>query len=301
MASSKQSKDSGTTCGVASDPLGNVALLIVVNQMSLLLGKVKRMAKLTQNAVLMQENGSIAYVRQDVGQDGKKASVPYDPITNAVVTAKRFTLTSLALVTTFISGFNAVPQKPRSGYDQYYNDDGPTNPASPRSLTTDGVLKNTVIFLNVLHERIAEGGAKGDEAAAALKLITEYNAVAHQEIAKRQKDSLMDKIRGNLSAEDLALLAAEMAKQGQPAPVVAPIAPPAATVEPSEAETEVSEAETPSDTLETPAPEAETEAEPVGVTVGEPEAAPVDTEAETKRKKAVALARRRSSAKTEGE
>jgi len=87
-------------------------------------------------------------------------------------------------VVAFLRGFNAIPQKKRSGYDKYYNDNGPTNPESPRALSPQGIGKMLAVFLEKAHETIARGGADGEEMKIILAGIVGYNDIAASEAVK---------------------------------------------------------------------------------------------------------------------
>lgn len=192
--------------------------------------------RLTENAVFVTAAGAIAYMRSlgDPNRpDNTRAKIReiFDPSTGDVVQAAPIEVKSVGDVFKWLGGFLGLPAKPRSGYDQYYNDYGPTNPKSPGTLTNDGLLKNIVAFTNVLHERAAKGGAEGDEAKATLSLVAAYNDEAASRIVQSERDSLLKQIAAKgFTAEEIA--AAKAKASG--------INPPPATVD-AEADAEIAE------------------------------------------------------------
>ncbi len=150
-----------------------------------------------------------------------------------VTAAVPYKVESVETLTTFLNTFNGLGVKERSGYDQYYNDFGPTNPESPRGLSTQGLVKVIAVMKNVLHERVAAGGADGAEAKSALDILTAHDTVALANILAAEKKSLLAKYKTMFSAEELA----EEARQMSAAATV-----PLATVDASEA-TEMTEEE----------------------------------------------------------
>ena len=172
--------------------------------------------KLTENAVLVTPEGKLAHV--------KVSPNPLDPTNNKlkvrtmvlvsdgspVTAAAPITVDSVERMVQFIEGFNALKVEKRSGYDSYVNNYGPTNPTSPRDLTTQGLVKIMAVYATVLHERIAKGGAEGDEAKNGIAILTAYNAVAQAEILKRDRDSLLAKVATTFTPDEIA---AERARQ----------------------------------------------------------------------------------------
>lgn len=151
------------------------------------------MAKLTENAVMFANvNGTLVqvFLVKDV-KDGKKVSVLKDA-TGTVHELKDCKhvnlLDGIENVVRYIDGHNALPCQPRSGYDNYYNGEGPTNPKSPQRLSVMGAARNALIFLQALHIKAAAGGQVGEDAQKALALIGEYNGIAAQNVAKTLAD-----------------------------------------------------------------------------------------------------------------
>jgi ubiquitin len=149
--------------------------------------------RFTQNGVFFSDNGTQFFVVD--GPNDTATGKPTKVLKNAAGETierdkvKRLEVTDIESALKFVAAHNALPCKPRSGYDNYKNDDGPINPISPRNLTVGGSLRNILIDLQALHLKVAEGGAVGDEASKALSIIAKYNKVAgkHADAELRRK------------------------------------------------------------------------------------------------------------------
>ena len=187
--------------------------------------------RLTENWIGVGANGEIAYVKvsphPEATSNKKKLREIVSATTGQIIAAEAMVLTTLTDVFTWLRAFNALPVHSRSGYDQYFNSYGTTNPESPRGLDTEGAMRNAIIFLNVLHERKAKGGADGDEAGKALHLIAQFNAEVGKKIINAEKQDLLAKAAALFSTDEIQ---AEQVKLGLAD------APPVATVTPDEAD-----------------------------------------------------------------
>jgi hypothetical protein len=152
----------------------------------------------------------------------------------------RVQLNALPAVLVYLAGFNALPCQPRSGYDTFYNQEGPTNPKSPLALKPDGKLRNILVFLHGLHMDAAKGGQIAEDANKALALIGEYNAVAAEQV--KAELGRQAEVEFAAKAAELGITPEEfkefLAKRGKKAPVV----PVAAVEDDDELEDEMDEA-----------------------------------------------------------
>ncbi len=81
--------------------------------------------------------------------------------------------------TTENTGSPYILARPRSGYTQYQNDDGYTDPISPESLTPQGVGKQMAKLIEVAHMHFATGG----ETATEMKNVLDGIFAFHNELA----------------------------------------------------------------------------------------------------------------------
>jgi hypothetical protein len=183
------------------------------------------MSRLTENFVGLDTLGRVCYVKletPDPANAKKKTRTIYVAATGETVAeAKPINAVDLVSLQTFLDGFFALPAQKRSGYDQYYNNFGPTNPQSPRDLTTQGLVKNASVDIRVLHERVAKGGADGDEAKAALDLLRQQIDTGLQQVLTAERDALLAKFADKFTPDEIA---AARAKMGLPVDAAVPAA-----------------------------------------------------------------------------
>lgn len=105
-----------------------------------------------------------------------------------VVKGKIFQVTDVATAFVFIGKFNSISERPRAGYDFYFNQGGPTNPDSPRKIGNQGAVKNILVFTNALLERSSSPGPVGNEALEALQMLADEVLPAMIEKAKANRE-----------------------------------------------------------------------------------------------------------------
>jgi hypothetical protein len=130
--------------------------------------------------------------------------------------AKYLNVASTDDAVNFLNGHNSLTVVPTGGYSSFYNSHGAVNPQTPRTLDTQGLVKNILIFTQALHEIAMRGGPEGDEATAALKTLQDYNQVAAENLAEAQKNNLENDLLSKakslgINPEDLKSLLAKKA------------------------------------------------------------------------------------------
>lgn len=149
--------------------------------------------------------------------------------------------------------FAALPERPRSGYDKYFNDHGFTNPESPKGLSPQGIGKLLAQLFEKAHETIRNGGTDATEMQGVLNGILAYNAIAAEVVAKNAEKAVMAEALKVVGPEKLAAFVAD-AKE-----LPTPTETPAATETPVTTVAETTKVETPAEV--TPTPTTETVAE----------------------------------------
>jgi hypothetical protein len=175
-----------------------------------------RYVQATENVT--DDSGNVVYVTK-TNAKGKEVKIPTKrPAFNA-------------------DGSPKMIARPRSGYTQYFNNDGPTNPISPEALSPQGIGKMMAKMTECAHRIIAAGGKKADEMKLILDGLTAYNAIATTEVAKATDSTAMEEALAVLkktSNGDAAVASAKLgeflASKGIDAPAPTMIDPPAVTV-----------------------------------------------------------------------
>jgi hypothetical protein len=140
--------------------------------------------------------------------------------------------------TTTNTGRPFLKVRPRSGYTQYWNNDGFTNPISPESLTPQGIGKLMAKLIEVSHMIIRNGGNDATEMKAVLAGALAYNEIAANEVEKTAKQSVqaqaletLTKALGGDTEKAKAKLDEYLAKQGIKPEIPQPTVTPAEAVE----------------------------------------------------------------------
>src|ERR1035437_6080718 len=164
--------------------------------------------KLTENAVLITDDGQLARVRKSDDPANptsrKKIREIVSMVTGEVVKAKHLVVNSVDTIKTYIGAFFKLPVHERSGYDGYYSSVGFTNPETPRTLTNEGVLRLMSVLTTILHERIAAGGAEGASAGVTLDIFNAYHAVVGETIVLAEKESLLAKAAAMFTVAEIS-------------------------------------------------------------------------------------------------
>lgn len=124
--------------------------------------------------------------------------------------------------TTENTGKPFIMARPRSGYTQYFNDDGFTDPISPDSLSPQGVGKLMAKLIEVAHSLIAAGGNDATEMKAILDgVLAFHNDGAATFVAEKANQSavasaleVLTKANGGDTAAAQAKLAAFLGSKG---------------------------------------------------------------------------------------
>lgn len=151
--------------------------------------------KITENAVLFVGDTQVFVTKR--GKDGTiyREGVPRGVETDTIFLDGAGTehpresiavhgITDVQTALAFLDGHNALPIKPRSGFDTFYNNNGPTNAESPRELTPDGKLRCILVFMQGLHLDVTKGGQTGEDAVTALRIVGEYGEHANKGVEK---------------------------------------------------------------------------------------------------------------------
>ena len=131
--------------------------------------------------------------------------------------------------TTVDNGKPFVSARPRSGYTQYFNNDGFTDPISPDNLSPQGVGKLLAKLLEVATTLIAAGGPNGTEMKSVIDgVLSFYNTTAPSFVAAKANISAVDaaltvltKANGGDAVAAQAKLAAFLGSKGIDAPAPA--------------------------------------------------------------------------------
>jgi hypothetical protein len=187
------------------------------------------MPKVTQNRVYC-ENGSC--VRLDGSADSYVAFLSkFNALRYVQATVKETTPEGKTIEKPVFNedGTPKMVARPRSGYTQYFNNDGFTNPISPEALTPQGVGKLMAKLLEVAHMTMRAGGAKAEEMKTVLDGAFAYHAVADVEVAKAADNTAMEEALSVLKKAAKGDAAAAQAKLSEflkskgitaPAPVI---------------------------------------------------------------------------------
>jgi hypothetical protein len=189
------------------------------------------MAKVSENIVLFSKADPTVQVFADkvvTEVDGvKKKSIVLKDATGKEYKLDdciRPSLRDIEGIKKFLGGFNSLPCNPRSGYDSFVSGEGPTNPKTPTKFSPDGTFRIILVYLQALHMKVAEGGQKGEDAAALLKMLPLYNAVAADTVSvalEKRKEAKVAETAKDLDvdpAELAAFLAARRAKRAGTVP-----------------------------------------------------------------------------------
>lgn len=131
-------------------------------------------------------------------------------------------------------GTPSMMARPRSGYTQYWNNDGFTNPVAPESLTPQGVGKLMAKLFEVAHMTIRGGEVENATDAAKLKAeemktilagVLAYHEIADKEVAKPTNQgeienalSVLQKTTNGDTAAASAQIADYLKSKGLPSP-----------------------------------------------------------------------------------
>jgi hypothetical protein len=180
------------------------------------------MAKITENAVLFRKSDHSQQLFADkVDKDGN--AIPFkapkgtkrimrlttskDPFDgkpfDVVPLEDAFTpdISTLPGVLKWIEGFNNLPCQPRSGYDSFVNDHGPTNPTSPNRFSPRGTLRCVLAYMQALFLKVAEGGEDWEDAQLMLMLIPQYATVAGEKVKDLVKKHEADRLKALAEAK----------------------------------------------------------------------------------------------------
>lgn len=192
--------------------------------------------------------------------------------------------------TTENTGKPFIMARPRSGYTQYFNDDGFTDPISPDALSPQGVGKLMAKLIEVAHSLIAGGGDDATEMKAVLEgIFAFHNESAATFVAEKANQTavasaleVLTKANGGDTAAAQAKLAAFLGSKGITtlAPTPAVEAEATETVETTET-AEVTEVNAETETVETAeVTEVEAEVDSVEETATIADESSVETEPE---------------------
>ena len=146
-------------------------------------------SKLTENVVLFDKSTGVQVFVDKVAPDGSELSHPVPKGTEkktVLVDTMTFSadrkiynladciapeLSTVDGLKQWLTGFNKLPCKARSGYDSFVNHNGPTNPESPKVFKERSLVR---IILPYLQEFYVACGGTGDDAVALLTSIPNY-------------------------------------------------------------------------------------------------------------------------------
>lgn len=111
-------------------------------------------------------------------------------VENGKETVSRFLITDAASVAEYNRRHKALGQRPRSGYDKYFNDFGFTNHLSPRSLSAQGIGCLMASLMEHAYETIGRGGDDAIAMQNVLAAVDGYREIAAAEIANNKVQAL---------------------------------------------------------------------------------------------------------------
>jgi hypothetical protein len=118
--------------------------------------------------------------------------------------------------TTENTGSPYILARPRSGYTQYQNDDGYTDPISPESLSPQGVGKQMAKLIEVAHMHLASGGDEAIEMKNVLDgIFAFHNEVADTFVAEKKNQTAVQSALDVLIKANGGDVAAAQAKLAQ--------------------------------------------------------------------------------------
>jgi hypothetical protein len=130
--------------------------------------------------------------------------IPDNAIIDKIVDGKphRMDIKTVDDAVTFIRKFNMLDFGPRGGYDKFWNNDGPSNPVSPKkSLSARGLTCNILAFVDALYSNMATATDKSDYETA-LNVINGYLLIAKKVVADRLRvDQLLGMIASGVEAD----------------------------------------------------------------------------------------------------
>jgi hypothetical protein len=163
----------------------------------------KSIPGVTENAVVINPaTGEQLFpnVQETQTEKGRKQSTTVDYRTasgEVCETPQVLLITNVEDAKTFINMFKKLGDNPihnvtpKNGYDRYYNNHGPTNPESPNTLKVEGLAKNLLVFLNAMHEAMAQGSPQErQQGEKLLEVIFDYSSVAADAIRQRTQTNL---------------------------------------------------------------------------------------------------------------